>query len=105
MLSNINIYASCAVCVTIFSTGGKFHPVSIFTLLHALTLVAHSYVLLFADIVFMDGGHVAGVAMVTSEIIFSWYGSDLEYNCSKNFRSVKVFRPMVSCTLVLGVCI
>ena len=29
--------------VTIFSTGGKFQPVSNFTELHALTLVAHSY--------------------------------------------------------------
>ena len=29
--------------VTIFSTGGKFHPVSIFTQLHALTLVSCSY--------------------------------------------------------------
>ena len=31
MLSNINkmayFYAACAVCVTIFSIGGKFHPV------------------------------------------------------------------------------
>ena len=35
-------------CVlTIFSTGGKFHPVAIFTQLHALTLVAHSYALLY----------------------------------------------------------
>jgi len=30
-LGNINIYAACAVRVTIFSTGGKFRPVSIFT--------------------------------------------------------------------------
>jgi len=30
-LSNINIYTDCAVCVAIFSTGGKFRPVSIFT--------------------------------------------------------------------------
>ena len=29
------VYASCIVCVTIFSTGGKFHPVSNFTELHA----------------------------------------------------------------------
>jgi len=41
MLSNIKNYAACAVCVTIFSTGGKFHPVSIFT-----QLVTRSYVLL-----------------------------------------------------------
>ena len=33
------------MCVTIFSTGGKFHPVSIFTQLHALTLIARSYAL------------------------------------------------------------
>ena len=32
--------------VTIFSTGGKFHLVSIFTYLHALSLVARSYALL-----------------------------------------------------------
>ena len=31
---------------TIFSTGGKFHPVSIFTQLHTLTLVARSCALL-----------------------------------------------------------
>ena len=30
-LSNINVYTACAVCVTIFSTGRKFCPVSIFT--------------------------------------------------------------------------
>ena len=31
---------SCAVCATIFSTRGKFRPVSNFTKLHALTLAA-----------------------------------------------------------------
>ena len=31
------------VCVTIFSTGGKFQMVSNFTELHALTQAAHSY--------------------------------------------------------------
>ena len=36
--------------VTIFSTGGKFHPVSIFTQLHTLTLVAHSYALLLGHV-------------------------------------------------------
>ena len=30
VLSN-NVYAACAVCVTIFSTGGKYRPVSNFT--------------------------------------------------------------------------
>ena len=40
------VYASCAVCVTIFSTDGKFWPVANFTKLHALTLAAHSYALL-----------------------------------------------------------
>ena len=44
-LNNINILHSLC-SVTIFSTGGKFHPVSIFTQLHALTLVAPSYALL-----------------------------------------------------------
>ena len=34
------------MCVTIFSTGRKFRPVSSFTLLHVLTLVAYSYALL-----------------------------------------------------------
>ena len=34
--------AACAGCVTIFSTGGKFHPVLNFTQLYALTLAAHS---------------------------------------------------------------
>ena len=37
---------SCAVRVTIFSTGGKFRPVSNFTELHALTQASHSYALL-----------------------------------------------------------
>ena len=37
------VYCSCAVRVTIFSTGGKFRRVSNFTELHALT---HSYALL-----------------------------------------------------------
>ena len=46
----------------------------------------------------MDAGHMAGVAMVISQIMFSCYGSNLEY--SKNFRSMKIFRPMVSCTLL-----
>ena len=36
----------CAVRVTIFSTSGKFQPVSNFTELHALTLAARCYVLL-----------------------------------------------------------
>ena len=37
---------ACAVCATIVSTGGKFHRVSDFTKLHALTLAARSYALL-----------------------------------------------------------
>jgi len=41
------LYAACAVHVTIFSTGGKFHPVLNFTQLHALTQVIHFYTLLF----------------------------------------------------------
>ena len=40
------VYAACAVCVTIYSTGGKFQPVSICTKLHALTLATRSYALL-----------------------------------------------------------
>ena len=40
------VYAACPVCVTIFSSGGKFRPVPNFTELHALTLAAHSYALL-----------------------------------------------------------
>ena len=36
----------CAIRVTIFSTSGKFQPVSNFTELHALTLAARSYALL-----------------------------------------------------------
>ena len=47
-LATLTFYAACAVHVTIFSTGGKFRPVLIFTYLHALTLVACSYVLLLA---------------------------------------------------------
>ena len=40
--------ATClrAAALTIFSTGGKFRPVSNFTELHALTLAARSYALL-----------------------------------------------------------
>ena len=40
------VYSACAVHVTIFSSGGKFWPVSNFTELHTLTLAAHSYALL-----------------------------------------------------------
>ena len=39
------VCAACPVRVTIFSTGGKFQPVSNFTELHALTLAARSYAL------------------------------------------------------------
>ena len=45
-LATLTFYAACAVRVTIFITGGKFCPVSIFMLLHALTLVARTYVVL-----------------------------------------------------------
>ena len=38
--------AVCPVCVTIFSTGSEFRPVSNFTKLHTLTLAARSYALL-----------------------------------------------------------
>ena len=41
------VKSGCAVRVTIFSTGGKFRPVSNFTELHAHTLVARSYALLY----------------------------------------------------------
>ena len=42
--SNINIYAACAVHVTIFSTGRKFHPISNFMWLHTLTSVTSFFV-------------------------------------------------------------
>ena len=44
--SNWFQHAACPVCVTICSTGGKFQPVSNFTVLHALTLAARSCALL-----------------------------------------------------------
>ena len=37
---------NCTVHVTIFSTGGKFQPVSTFTELHALTQATRFYALL-----------------------------------------------------------
>ena len=40
------VYAACAGRVTIFSTGGKFGPVSNFEKLHTLTLATRSCVLL-----------------------------------------------------------
>ena len=40
------VYATGQIRVTIFSTGGKFRPVSNFTELHALTQAARSYALL-----------------------------------------------------------
>ena len=40
------VYAACAVCVAIFSTGSKFRQVSNFIELHALTLAARSCALL-----------------------------------------------------------
>ena len=47
MLSNNSLrLAACTVCVTIFSTGDKFRPVSDSTELHALTLATRSYELL-----------------------------------------------------------
>ena len=36
----VYVYATCAVRVTIFSTGSKFRPVSNFTELYTLTLAA-----------------------------------------------------------------
>ena len=48
------VYAACAVCVTIFSTGGKFQLVSNSTELHALTLAVRSYVLLVVMIATKD---------------------------------------------------
>ena len=42
------VYTACAVHVTIFSTTGKFRPISNFMELHALTLAARSYALLIA---------------------------------------------------------
>ena len=47
MLSNNGLCPlACAVCVAIFSNGGKFRLVSNFMELHALTQADHSYVLL-----------------------------------------------------------
>ena len=50
-IATLTFIRSCAPCITIFSTGRKFRPVSIFTLLHALTLVARFYALLSVPIV------------------------------------------------------
>ena len=41
------VYAACIVCVTIFSTSGKFRLVSNFTELDTLTQAARSYALLY----------------------------------------------------------
>ena len=54
-------------CVTIFSTGGKFCSVSIFTQLHALTLVACSYALLVEGL-----GCKAGLEMCMHHLV--WLG-------------------------------
>ena len=40
------VYAPCAVRATTFSTGGELRLVSNFMEVHALTLAAHSHVLL-----------------------------------------------------------
>ena len=42
----MSMQRTCAGRVTIFSTGGKFRPVSNFTYLHTLTLATCSYALL-----------------------------------------------------------
>ena len=49
------VNAECAGRVTIFSTGGKFHPSSNFTLLHTLTLATRSYALLLSRIASFTG--------------------------------------------------
>ena len=54
VLSN---YAACLVCVTIFSTGGKFRLVSNFTELHALTLATCFYAFLVNSIA-VEGYHI-----------------------------------------------
>ena len=67
MLSNHDyVYAACAVCVTIFSTGGKFRPVSNFTELHALTLVVHSYMyaLLYNYLEAITDGHALTIFLL-----------------------------------------
>ena len=46
MLSNNGLCLRSMRCVTIFSTGSKFRPVSNFMELHAPTLAARSYALL-----------------------------------------------------------
>ena len=61
MLSNNDFcYAACAVRVSIFSTGGKFRPVSNFTKLHVLTLAACSYALLVWYITTLGWGREGG---------------------------------------------
>ena len=52
-LATLTFYTACGVRVSIFSTGGKFRHVSIFTQLHALTLVPYSYVLLQPATIYM----------------------------------------------------
>ena len=42
----MSTHAACAIRVTVFSTEGKFRPVSNFTELQAPTLAACSYVLM-----------------------------------------------------------
>ena len=52
LVTMVYVYATCTVCVTILSTGGKFQPVSNFTELHALTQAIHSHALLSAHTVY-----------------------------------------------------
>ena len=67
MLSNngyVYVYAACAecVCVTIFSTGSVFRPVSNFMEVHALiTLPARSYALLHVVYVNFDSYSTHGL--------------------------------------------
>ena len=60
--------------VTVFSTGGKFCPVSIFMQLHALTLVTRSYALLSeANSTFEN--KVANVIITILEIVRDFFQS------------------------------
>ena len=96
-LATLTFYAACTVHVTIFSTGGKFRPVSIFTQLHALTLVTRSW-----DVhcnILWRGIMQIHVHQLDTAIIYSCLGSD-SYISVTSLNQATMSRKLPWCVCV-----
>jgi len=67
------VYAACTVCVTIFSTGGKFQPVSNFTCSYSSRLFLYNLVIDTSKFLYIYIRRLRTLLSTTNILHHSWF--------------------------------